>query len=139
MYKSKKGKKISNRIRKVSEKTLFKLYNNLPFRCQSCCYNANCDYMSNFMNDTMDCENHERAFELNELIEMIKEQNINLEAFCDKYNLKIEFLKEMLRGKILMNYKYYVSLCTRLHVKEYDEFKFYESRFENDTSIKEVI
>lgn len=139
MCKSKKGKKISNRIRKVSEKTLFKLYNNLPFRCQSCCYNANCDYMEHFMDDTMDCDNHERAFELNELIEMIKEQNINLEAFCDKYNLKIEFLKEMLRGKMLFNYKYYVSLLTRLHIKGFDEFDKYENNFKTSDEESEVV
>lgn len=129
--KSRKGRKISNRIRKVQDRTLFNLLNNLPYQCQSCIYNANCPNIRN-MNDTSDCDNYEITIELNDLIKMLNEQNVNISSFAKKYDLKYEYLMQMLKGKMLLNYKYYWFLCKRLHIEGFCEFDKYKSRFENN-------
>lgn len=127
----KKGLKIHNRIRKVREDTLFNLYFKVPRLCASCCYNSNCPHIEN-MNDVIDCDNYKEAIELNDLILMMREQNINIDSFCEKYRVKKDFFVLMIKGKMLMSYKYYVAICTRLHVEEFDIFYGYESRFLNN-------
>ena len=41
----------------------------------------------------------------------------------------------MISGKMLMSYKYYIAICTRLHVREMDEFYSYEERFLSNDNI----
>ena len=135
MCKTSKTRKIHNRVHKVKEDKLLKLYQCLPYICMNCCYNSNC-IEKDKKDDTDTCNNHEDAKGLNELIEEIKIQNIDLDNFCKKYNLKKEFLMEMLKGNILFNYKYYVALCNRLHFEEYDEFSKYKERFELEENDK---
>ena len=137
---NKKGTKIHNRVRKVQTRTLDNLYFRMPKLCTSCCYNSNCPHIED-MNDVIECDNYEGTIGLNDLVLMMKEQNINMDSFCEKYKIKKEFFMEMIKGKMLMSYKYYVAICTRLHVREFDEFYIYEKRFlneENNTS-QEVI
>jgi len=84
------------------------------------------------MNDITNCDNYKESIELNELVLMMKEQNINIESFCEKYKVKKEYFMEMIKGKMLMSYKYYIAICTRLHVEEMDEFYIYKARFLNE-------
>ncbi|GCD10417.1 hypothetical protein [Clostridium tagluense] len=130
MHKSRKGTKIQNRIRKVRENTLFNLLHDLPLKCQSCRFNSNCTEMESEKHIADSCINYKNEIKLNDLIEMIKVQNINLQSFADEYGLKVEFLRQMLKGKILMPYKYYVAIGKRLHLSEFDEFHKYEKNFE---------
>lgn len=128
----KKGTKIHNRVRKVREDTLFKLYNKLPLECQSCVFNANCSEIEKRTDVSDNCINYKMAIELNTLIEMMKNQNIDIEAFCEKYKVKKEFFMGMIKGKMLFNYRYYCQLAKRLHVEEFDEFFIYNKRFDID-------
>ena len=126
-----KGVKLNNRIRKVREDTLFNLYYKLPRLCATCCYNSNCPHIENMNEiDVTSCDNYKETIELNDLILMMKEQNINIDSFCEKFKVKKEYFMEMIKGKMLLSYKYYIALCTRLHVPQMDEFYIYESRFE---------
>jgi len=127
----KKGTKINNRIHKVREDTLYNLYYKLPHLCATCCYNSNCPHMEN-VSDIPNCDNFKESINLNDIISMMKEQNINIDSFCEKYNVKKEYFKEMIKGKMLMSYKYYIAILTRLHVEEMDEFHIYKSRFLNN-------
>jgi len=126
----KRGIKIHNRIRKVREDTFYNLLYKLPIKCQSCRYNFACPQLEN-MDDTKICNNYIESIKLNTLIEMLNFQNINLQHFADKNNLKIEFLRLMLKGKMLIKYRYFVCLAKRCRVPEFDEFNEYEERFEN--------
>lgn len=123
-----KIRKNHSKIKEIEKDKLFKLYNNLPYICMSCCYNANCTEI-NKKTDTDDCNNYERAIELNELIKMLNKLNVNLDSFCKKYNLKKEFLIQMLKGKMLIKYRYYIAILHRVHI--IDEFSEYENRFLN--------
>ena len=126
-----KGVKLNNRIRKIREDTLFNLYFKIPHLCASCCYNSNCPHLEN-MSDVVDCDNYKEAIELNDLILMMREQNINIDSFCEKYRVKKDFFVLMIKGKMLMSYKYYVALTTRLHIPEMDEFYVYNERFDKE-------
>ena len=128
MHKTKKSVKINNRLKQVNEEKLFKLYNVLPYACQSCMN----DCKDGIKDDTEDCLNYVRAIELNDLIDMLHKENVCLDSLCRKYGLKKEYLLEMLRGEILFSYKYYYYICKRCHVKEFDEFNEYSSRFEEN-------
>lgn len=141
MCKTKKTEKIQNRLKPVREEVLFKLYNNLPYECQSCVYSRDCEKL-NSMNDTMTCDLYSKAYELNELIEMLKEQNVHIGSFCEKYNLKREFFMDMIKGKALWKFRYYYSLLRRLHIIEDEEFekckiRFEECEFGNNDSVRE--
>lgn len=122
----KKGTKIHNRVRKIRCDTLEKLNKTLNLPCKTCCNDCKNH------NDSLKCINYSQAIETNDLIEMLKEQNVDLDAFCDKYILKKEFLLEMLKGHMCLKYKYYICLCTRLHVESFCEFDKYKSLFEID-------
>ena len=126
-----KGSKIHNRIRKIRDDTLLNLFNKIPHKCKSCRYNFECPQLEK-MNDISSCDNYVEAIEVNKLIEMLNFQNINLQHFADKNGLKIEFLRLMLKGKLLIPYKYYVKICTRCRVEEFDEFFDYVERFSNN-------
>lgn len=125
-----KKEKIHNKVRKVRKETLNKLYFNLQKQCRSCCFNANCTEIDK--NTSGNCVNYKEAIALNDLIEMMKKSNMDIDSFCVKYGLKKEFFIQMAKGKMLMNYRYYVALCTRLHVEEFDIFYEYEKRFLKD-------
>lgn len=132
-----KGRKIvNNRLKKVGEEALDILYGKLPYLCRSCCFNCDCP-QSIMINDTDNCNNYKVAYELNEIIEMLKEQNVNLQRLSEDYGLKIKYLRKMLKGEVLISWKYYSVIMDRLLEK--NEFLEYESRFteneiENNTS-----
>ena len=122
-----KGKKIiNNRLKIVSEENLDILYGKLPTLCRGCCFNCGCTETLS-MKDSDNCINYKEAYELNEIISMLKEQNVNLERLSDNYGLKIRYLRKMLKGEQLMSWKYYSVLLDRLLEK--NEFLEYESRF----------
>lgn len=124
---SSKGAKIHYRLRYVSEDKMNKLYQNVSFPCVQCKFDC-----KNMVSDIEDCENREYRESINEIIEMIKEQNVNLIRFAEDYNLKLNILLDMLRGNMILNYKYYTCICHRLHLRGHDEYDKYKSRFEID-------
>lgn len=106
----KKGTKHKCRIKEVSEDKLNKLY----YHTNSCCIECIND-CKNQKSDTEVCENRVQGESLNELIDLIKEENINLVRFCEDYNLKLEYLLKMLKGDMILSYKYYICIQDRLH------------------------
>ena len=132
----KKGTKIHNRLRKVSQEKVNKLYEKCPFECSTCVYCKDCAKVES-MDDTMSCDLYDRMHDLNDLIEMIREQNVNLDAFCEKNGLKKEFLLDMLRAKMMWDFKYYNYLIKRLHIIEDEDFEKCKVRFENNDSVGE--
>lgn len=125
-----KSHKISNRLRKCRADTIANLLGKLPSECQTCRFNACECYEQQEMDNTKSCKNYKQAIPINDLIDMANSQNINLQRFAEDYGLKIEYLKMMLKSKLLFSYKYYACLCKRLHVDEFfDEFFGYEERF----------
>ena len=130
----KKGLKIHNRIRKVRSDTLLKLYYKMPLQCTSCCFNSTCTETEG-MNDTVTCINYKESIGINDLIDMMKVQNICIDSFCEKYHLKKEYFILMIKGKMLFKYSYYISLLTRLHIiDEFEEYKKYFEEGFNDES-----
>lgn len=127
----KKGTKIHNRVRKIRCDTLEKLNKNIPLICQRCCNDC-----KGCIKDLAVCINYSEAISTNDLIEKLKEQNVDLDRFCDDYSLKKEYLLEMLKGHDFLMYKYYVCLCKRLHIEEFDEFYEYESRFTSNNNME---
>jgi hypothetical protein len=126
---NKKGTKIHNKVRKIQDKTLDKLYFNMPEECQSCRYNSCCTEMEGNLNISEICINYKEAIGINTLIEMMKSANICIDSFCSKYVIKKEFFIEAMKGHRLLSYKEYYYLCKRLRVPEFDEFNKYEKRF----------
>ena len=122
-----KGIKIHNRVRRIRKDTLEKLTLKVPYLCSSCCN----DCKGIIRDDTCDCINYVRAIETNDLIDKLKYYNVDLDRFCKDYNLKKEFLMEMLKGRMYLKYKYYICLCKRLHIEGFDEFDKYKSFFDN--------
>jgi hypothetical protein len=122
-----KGRKlINNRLKMVSEETLDILYGKLPLICRGCCFNCDCTETIG-MKDSDNCINYKQAYELNEIVEMLKEANVNLERLAKNYGLKIKYLRKMLKGEQLLPWKYYSVVMDTLLEK--NEFLEYESRF----------
>lgn len=121
---SNKGAKIHYRLRYVSEDKMNKLYQHINAPCLECMHDC-----KNIVSDIEDCKNREQREDVNELIEMIKEQNVNLIKFAKDYNLKLDILLDMLRCNTILNYKYYKCICHRLHLKGHDEYEKYKERF----------
>lgn len=121
-----KGIKIHNRVRRIRKDTLEKLALTVPYLCSSCCN----DCKGMIKDDTCDCINYVRAIETNDLIDKLKYYNVDLDRFCKDYNLKKEFLMEMLKGRMFVKYKYYICLMHRLRF--FDEFEKYKSRFDDN-------
>ena len=138
MSKAKGRKIVNNRLKMVSEETLDILYGKLPTLCRGCCYHASCSETV-CMKDSDNCINYKEAYELNEIITMLKEQNINLQRLSENYGLKIRYLRKFLKGELLIPYKYYSVIMDRLLEK--NEFLEYESRFTEyeDNEIENMI
>lgn len=127
---SKRGKKIVCRIKRIDSETYEGLLCNLPYLCSTCCHNAQCTEIKN-MNDTIgECSCYEMAYDVYELQQMLKEQNVNISSFCKSYNLKLHWFQQMIQGKILFNYRYYRSVIDRCMEK--NEFLKYEERFKDN-------
>jgi len=129
-----KGTKIHYRLRNVSDDKINKLYKNINYPCIQCMHDC-----KNCINDTEDCANREQREDLNEIIEMIRDEKINLIRFAEDYNLKFDVLLNMLRANEILNYKYYKCICHRLHLKGYDEYEKYKDRFKLEENEEEVV
>lgn len=112
-----KGTKYFCRTRKVSPQKLEKLYKGVNDQCRNCMYDC-----KNEVNVDIECVNKKTRPDINEISEMLKEENVNLNRLCNDYNLKLYILMDMLRGNKDLSYKYYTCLMDRLHlVKDSDE------------------
>lgn len=74
------------------------------------------------------CENLTLGLTLEEILEEIKNQNVNLRRLAKQYYLKYPKLMDMLHGKMDMHYKYRVAIMNRL--QENPEYEKYYERFE---------
>jgi hypothetical protein len=123
---SAKGEKYRCRVRLVTEEKLLKLYKNTDQECVDCMYDC-----KNEIEPNKDCINKKVRMELNEIITLLKEENVNMKKLCDSYGLKLYILIEMLRGNLILNFKYYTAILDRLHMvknseeinKEYQQMK----------------
>jgi hypothetical protein len=134
MKKGEKHIKHLCRLKNIEQEQLDKLYYDIPHNCVDCIHDCKGDF-GNIDN----CQNREIRENLNEIIDMVNLQKVSLKNFCKTYSekfgceLKLNILLEMLKAEKILDYKYYTILATRLHIKKYDEFAIYESRFtEND-------
>ena len=106
----KKGTKHKCRLKEISEEKLDKLYSHINHCCINCINDC-----KNQKSDVEICENRVQGESLNEIIELIQDEGINLIRFCEDYNLKLEYLLKMLKGKQILSYKYYICIQDRLH------------------------
>jgi hypothetical protein len=109
--KSDKGVKYHCRVREVSEDKLEKLYKDTNEQCRDCMYDCKNEIQVN-----MHCINKKDRLNVNELNRLLKEENVNLQKFCEDYNLKLYILIEMLRGNQDLKFKYYTCIMDRLHM-----------------------
>jgi len=63
-----------------------------------------------------------------ELLEEIRFQNMSISTFCGDYNIKSQYFKKMLYGKMDFTWKIYSKLMDRL--LESEEWIYEEKRFE---------
>jgi len=83
--------------------------------CSQCLFDC-----KNLFVGTGVCNNFKRRigiFELEELNAKIRRQNLNIPRFAKEHNLKLKYLKKMLKGKHEMNYKVLYLLNHRLNEK----------------------
>lgn len=117
MGKQDKGTKYFCRTRKVSPQKLEKLYKGINEQCRDCMYDC-----KNEVNADIKCVNRKIRPDINEISEMLKEENVNLNKLCEIYNLKLYILMDMLRSNKILSYKYFLCIYDRLHlVKDHDE------------------
>lgn len=122
----KKGEKHSKhicRIKNVEQEQLDKLYEEINYPCIGCKHDC-----KNLVSDVDDCPNREMKYELNHLIDLLNEENVNLKRFVKDYNLKLNILLDILKGKRIMSYKYETCIAHRTRLS--DEYEKYKSRFE---------
>lgn len=117
MSKQRKNVKRICRLKEVSQDKLDKLYLKIPFPCIDCQHDC-----KGMVSDIEDCPNRVQRESINELIEMIKEEQVDLIRLCDTYDIKFDYLLRMLRGEEILCYKYYWIIKNRLHmVKDSEE------------------
>jgi len=94
------------------------LVNKLCFNCVN-----DCKSQENFTQ----CINFKKGLSAVEYWKLIKEQNINLRKLCDKNNLKLNIMLDMLNNQIHFTYKYRYVLKLALYEKE--EYLMYIDKF----------
>jgi len=62
-----------------------------------------------------DCENYKVGRNINEYVEIIRNENVNLHRLCDKFSLKHSVLIESLKNKRRLNFKYRSALENYLY------------------------
>ena len=68
-----------------------------------------------------------------ELLEEVRAQNMSIPRFCGDYNLKSQYFKKMLYGKLDFTRRVYTKLMDRL--MENEEWTYEEKRFEESRAI----
>lgn len=127
---SKRGKKIACRIKRIDNEAYEKLLCDLPYLCSTCVHNSQCTEIKNVNDTTGECSCYEMAYDVYELQSMLKEQNVNISSFCKDYNLKLHYFQKMISGSMLFSYRYYKSIIDRCMEKE--SFLKYEDRFKEN-------
>ena len=131
MKKGEKHIKHLCRLKNIEQEQIDRLYYDIPHNCIDCIHDCKGEF-----SDIENCKNREIRENLNEIIDMVNLQKVSLKNFCKIYSekfkceLKLNILLEMLKAEKILDFKYYTILATRLHIKKYDEFAMYESRFE---------
>lgn len=77
-----------------------------------------------------DCVNFEEAMTLDEIHEIIKEENIDLRVLCEQYGLKYKIMRQMIKGNMMFDFRYYTCLLARAF--EVEEFEKYVDRFNEE-------
>ena len=75
------------------------------------------------------CEHYSHRLSLDELKSELQKQNVNLRKLCKDNNLKYGIMKDMLRNRLALSYKYYLIL--EMRIMEKSEYDIYVERFEN--------
>lgn len=117
-----KSDKYFNRLRKPNIDDVEKLSLKTNFLCSQCIHDC-----KGKVDNGYECVNFTFAYDVFELYDMIKRENINIDRFCKDYKLKKKYLMNMLLGKEFFHYKYYYCLMYRLRIN--DEYVKYEERF----------
>lgn len=73
------------------------------------------------------CEHYSHRLSLDEINKEIRWQNIDVKRICKENNLKYGIMKDMLRNRIAISYKYYLILEMRIMEKR--EYDIYVERF----------
>lgn len=114
-------KKKYCRLEIITEKKLKMLYKDYP-KCKDCKFGCLGEFDGN------ECLNKTVDYTLNEIIHLLNEDKVDLMLFAEKSGLKFDILMDMLKGKLVLSYKYYTCLLNRVTESE-DEYAIYESRF----------
>ena len=111
-----KTQKHKCKLKYVTESKLNKLYAGINENCINCKYDCKneCD---------LKCNDKRYRESVNEIIDLLKENNVNLLRLCEDYGLKLNILLEMLQGNMILNYKYYTVINSR--IEEYDSWTPY--------------
>jgi hypothetical protein len=130
MTKVAKGIKYHCRVRKIRQEKIDKLYEKVNLQCQNCIHDC-----KNEVDNYNKCVNKKDAkYSLNEIIELLKDENINLLKLCNDNSLKLNILIEMLRSNKILSYKYYTVIMNRIGLvkneleinSEYQQGKYFE-------------
>ena len=81
----------------MSKYTKREKYCNLCFSCKFGCKSV--DIIEH-------CQNYSRGFSRFEYLDFIRENKVNLRKLCDKNNLSLNKMMDMLNGRLVMHYKY---------------------------------
>lgn len=92
------------------------------------CYLCQFDCVSK--EDMSKCPNFKKGYTATEYKKFISESNVNLRKLCDKNNLKLNYMYDMLNERQHFSYKYRHALDSILFEKE--EYAKYVIKFENE-------
>lgn len=67
------------------------------------------------------------------LLEQVRDQNMSIPAFCKEYQLKSQYFKKMLYGKLDFTWK--VLKCLEERLMESEEWIYEEKRFEERCNV----
>lgn len=69
--------------------------------------------------DFNECVNFEKGYTCEEYWNLLKEHNINLNRMCNDYNIRKNYLCQMLNGKMRMKYKYHTVIFDCIDKRTY--------------------
>lgn len=82
--------------------------------------------------DMSKCVNFKKGYTATEYKKMISESGLNLRKLCDRKNLKLNYMYDMLNERIHFHYKYRVALDSALFEKQ--EYLDYIDKFEGESA-----
>lgn len=92
------------------------------------CYLCQFDCVSS--DDMSKCQNFKKGYAADEYAKLLSKNNVNLKRLCNKHNLKLNYMYDMLNNRIHLVYKYRVALDSALFERQ--EYEEYITKFEAD-------